>query len=351
MNMNLNENPYLLRILNNHPKENWLRLSHAILLYGAKDLYENHSDLILNLNELEKYVYGDYPSKNNSKEKIELNIFFDELKSIRANIDELNKRMQKTIIIPKDRKKIRRQTKRKGDKENKIETNINSSIPKQGKTIITTLEKKMKTTKTRNSMLNCITVREQKRSPFFNSEPVKLVIGKKGTTIKQSFSKSPHSITMPNSIDARSIISDKCTMPVKIKDKKNSSKKEDQMIAPKYLQNVKSKIKDQLDYDKYLSQTNTDKIAGQSNNIKHQLSSCSTPEFALIQPIDIKEEENSALEVANSFLKSSIINYFYKAAPLSEKQNINGGQIQQINDMIPSDYFCCYNKIRDNKRK
>ena len=227
------ENQYVANILNQHPKDNCTRISRAIFIFGAKQLWELHPKAIIDLGALEEIAY----ESDQAKRKLSpIEEFFDELKTIKENLNKLDKKMANNT---KESPKIN--TKRVVGKENKLKHMAieNSHTPKRiGSS--SELEDQIKENGRKNMLIYSEKTKAPEHNLLGNPKAVKLVFEKKEFT-KPYQNRIPQPLVITKSNEQNTDIAEKPIVP-KIascrKKQRTTLKRQEPIITPKYLNNV-----------------------------------------------------------------------------------------------------------------
>ena len=86
------KNQYVISLLNQYKEKDWLRVSYAIYIYGAKHFQEKYPNIISDLNAIERIVYKSPKEFNNDtiseRKKLAMTKFFEGIKNKKGNKPE-----------------------------------------------------------------------------------------------------------------------------------------------------------------------------------------------------------------------------------------------------------------------
>lgn len=290
-----NTKNYAHSILRLHPKEDWEKVSLALASYGAKQLFQTHPDAIANLAALEQLAYR---GAGKTLSAAAVKSFFDELKVIKENLSVLDRKVESTA-------RSKKMCDGAVDKENLGEErkcvssmkrlDVGSYSPKN-KNLLRDFKENMRGMKTPSAKaVKLVFEKKEFTEPYLNRIPQPLVI------------------TKSREVDVPTPTAEKANRP--LRKQRPSLKREEPIIEPKYLKNVQSRIKDQIISDKQ------HKANKKATEIPIDIKSRTQLVFSTAQPSRLPKHESSILEVADSFMNSSILSHFCKDSCFPSAQN------------------------------
>ena len=331
------KNQYVISLLNQYKEKDWLRVSYAIYIYGAKHFQEKYPNIISDLNAIERIVYKSPKEFNNDtiseRKKLAMTKFFEGIKNKKGNKPEELSPEQTNKQLKKNKENI-----------SKLGKNIwsavrNSYSPETaGSNLLKIYTKKDNIMAVSNDALNFHELPKDYscRTTDLRSENIGLVkyrkplivtkireirqnnVNKKrDNTITIKTSKHPIIKETPKTHRIRSKTKDASLIREDIIGKKDHNKVSERKIkvetcrgkepsiSPKYLMNVESKIKNQLNFDKSQSK----KKDSTRNHIDNKYKSL--PRH--------NDNHSSAIKdnILADYLNNPIINHFSKDDSIS----------------------------------
>jgi len=284
------QNQFVSSLLNQYKESEWLRISCAIYIYGAKQFQERYPYIVSDVKALEEVIYGSLNTTDNkaiSERRRSLMIhFFDKLRATKKELSPYKKHLPNKENMSKVSRNTKNWTNSSGSP---TEEAVYKSI--KGNTRYTRREHDTAFNSPIASKLE-----DNRRSNVFGVKELGVIkIKEKADRSNLRHMASVKNLNRPirahkNSSKAKESVKRQDTSKQK-KDKANK-KDSEPILSPKYLQSIKSKIKEQI---------NQDKVVARKEQHSHKYAS-----------LPRSLQTNNKLFDFTEYLDNSIINHFVK---------------------------------------
>ncbi len=361
------QNGYVLGILTQHRRSDWPRLVRALLVVGAKQLQSDNPAAVSSVERIEAIAYNGEeqsrqfdqprpqpPAKPEPDAKVRrsqtIRQCAEELRMIKEGLSRLDEKVRfhggdettapsrsredkenlgynHTQPCPSEQPKQHQRVLRDSNRA-EPERNLQSSIPAQKENTRSCSPRRQ----TRTGACTYSEAAKEARGGYTVADlrPVKMVFEKKEFS-QPYVNRFPQPVVVTKIRMESKPVEPQPTQTVKRTNRSTEKKFKPQpwykgirrmparsgrlrpqepTIAPKYLQNVQSKIKERLEYDRHLSRVKKE-VTYQTSPPQVSMPGSEEPAEIPQQPAECGSgAQNSMLEIADNFLTSSIINHF-----------------------------------------